>query len=165
MENVEIKNTISLTKDEKYESVISVAKQFLNGEKNVIANLANISSLLKNSFDYYSWAGFYLADETSEQLVLGPFQGKIACTRIGKGKGVCGASVIGKKTIIVDDVNGFPGHIACDSESKSEIVVPIFTNGKIFGVLDVDSTEYASFDEKDGHYLEKLVSEISNSLK
>jgi len=165
MYNIDFKHIDKLSKDEKYESVISVAKQFLSDEQNVIANLANIASLLKHSFDYYSWAGFYLAEEATGQLVLGPFQGKVACTRIGQGKGVCGASVTGKKTVIVDDVNSFPGHIACDSESKSEIVVPIFAGGKIFGVLDVDSTEYAAFDEKDGHYLEKLVSEISNSLK
>ncbi len=165
MYNIDFKNIETLNKDEKYESVISVAKQFLADEENVIANLSNIASLLKHSFDYYSWVGFYLAEDATGQLVLGPFQGKVACTRIGRGKGVCGAAVAGNKTVIVDDVNNFPGHIACDSESKSEIVVPITAGGKIFGVLDVDSTEYASFDEKDGYYLEKLVSEISNSLK
>ncbi len=165
MKDVNLRHIKSLSKDEKYESVISVAKQFLGDEENVIANLSNIASLLKHSFDYFSWAGFYLAEDATGQLVLGPFQGKVACTRIGQGKGVCGAAVGGKKTVIVDDVNSFPGHIACDSESKSEIVVPIIAGGKIFGVLDVDSTKYASFDEKDGYYLEKLVSEISNSLK
>jgi L-methionine (R)-S-oxide reductase len=120
--------------------------------------------VLKSSFEYYLWAGFYLYDEKKNNLVLGPFQGRLACSRIEIGKGVCGTSFVNKETIVVNDVSKFPGHIVCDSNSKSEIVVPVFKDSDIVGVLDVDSAEYASFDEVDRIYLEEIAAKISKIL-
>lgn len=146
------------TKKEKYESLIPQIKALVEGEKDFIANLANIMSALKYGMNFF-WVGIYFVKEN--QLVLGPFQGTVACTRIALGKGVCGTSWKEKKTIIVEDVDKFPGHIACSSESKSEIVIPCFDNkGEVFAVLDVDSDKLSDFDETDKVYLEKVVNLI-----
>jgi L-methionine (R)-S-oxide reductase len=144
----------------KYTGIIKHAEEIVRGESNLIANLANISSLLKYAFDYFLWAGFYLYDKNADELVLGPFQGRLACTRIAMGRGVCGTSALERKTIIVEDVNKFPGHIFCDSSSKSEIVVPIVKNGVLFGVLDIDSGNFSAFDGTDKINLEELVVKI-----
>lgn len=142
------------TKREQYESLIPQIQGLLMGETNLVANLANISAALREQFNWF-WVGFYWI--LDDELVLGPFQGPVACTRIRKGRGVCGASWEKETTLIVEDVEKFPGHIACSSLSKSEIVVPVFQNGQIVGVLDVDSSELAQFDEIDQLYLEKIV--------
>jgi len=143
------------TKEEQYEALIPQIKGLVTGESNLIANLANTAAALKEQFGWF-WVGFYLVE--NNELVLGPFQGPVACTRIKKGRGVCGSSWEQGKTLIVPDVEKFPGHIACSSLSKSEIVVPLFKAGNIWGVLDVDSSEYNQFDETDQLYLEKIVS-------
>lgn len=145
------------SKQEQYESLIPQIEGLLYGENNLIANLANISAALKEQFNWW-WVGFYWIHE--DELVLGPFQGPVACTRIKKGRGVCGGAWEQEKTLIVEDVEKFPGHIACSSASKSEIVVPVYKNGSIVGVLDVDSSLLADFDETDQHYLEKIVGMI-----
>ena len=145
-----------LSKQERYSIVLNQAEALMKDENNLIANLSNIVSLLKYSFDYYLWVGFYLYDEEKQNLVLGPFQCRIACTRIEIGKGVCGTAFKNRETLVINDVNKFPGHIFCDSSSKSEIVVPVFRNDKIVGVLDVDSAVYSSFDAVDRKYLNEL---------
>jgi GAF domain-containing protein len=142
------------TKQEQYESLIPQIEGLLQGENNLVANLANISAALKEQFNWW-WVGFYWVDK--DELVLGPFQGPVACTRIKKGRGVCGGAWEQAKTLIVDDVEKFPGHIACSSASKSEIVVPVFIKGVIVGVLDVDSEYLSHYDEIDKLYLEKIV--------
>jgi L-methionine (R)-S-oxide reductase len=142
------------TKQEKYQSVIPQIKALVEGEPDVVANLANIVAALMEQFRWL-WVGFYLVKEN--QLVLAPFQGPVACTRIRKGKGVCGTSWEKAETIIVDDVEKFPGHIACSSKSRSEIVVPIIRGSKVMGVLDVDSEELAAFDAADKQFLEEIV--------
>lgn len=142
------------TKAAQYESLVPQIKGLLEGETNLVANLANIAAALKEQFNWW-WVGFYWIHE--DELVLGPFQGPVACTRIKKGRGVCGKSWETEKTLIVEDVEKFPGHIACSSLSKSEIVVPVFKNGQIVGVLDVDSEHLAHFDETDRDFLEKIV--------
>ncbi|BDQ12237.1 GAF domain-containing protein [Sediminibacterium sp. TEGAF015] len=142
------------SKTEQYEALIPQIKGLLTGESNLIANLANTAAALKEQFGWF-WVGFYLVEK--DELVLGPFQGPVACTRIKKGRGVCGSSWEQAKTLIVPDVEKFPGHIACSSLSKSEIVVPLFKDGNIWGVLDVDSSEYNQFDETDQHYLEQII--------
>ena len=142
------------TKEEQYQHIIPQIKGLLEGENDLIANLANVAAALKEQFDFF-WVGFYLVKE--DELVLGPFQGPVACTRIKKGRGVCGSSWEKGKTIIVPDVEKFPGHIACSSLSKSEIVLPLFSDSKIIGVLDVDSSTLNSFDETDQLYLQKIV--------
>ena len=138
----------------QYETLIPQIQGLLTGETNLIANLANVAAALKEQFKWL-WVGFYWVME--DELVLGPFQGPVACTRIKKGRGVCGTSWEKAQTIIVEDVEKFPGHIACSSVSKSEIVVPVFHAGKVIGVLDVDSSELAQFDNIDQLYLEKIV--------
>lgn len=142
------------TKTEQYEALIPQIKGLLTGESNLIANLANTAAALKEQFGWF-WVGFYLVEK--DELVLGPFQGPVACTRIKKGRGVCGSSWEQAKTLIVPDVEKFPGHIACSSLSKSEIVVPLFKEGHIWGVLDVDSSDYNQFDETDQQYLEQII--------
>lgn len=142
------------TKAEQYEALIPQIKGLLTGESNLIANLANTAAALKEQFGWF-WVGFYLVEK--DELVLGPFQGPVACTRIRKGRGVCGSSWEQAKTLIVPDVEKFPGHIACSSLSKSEIVVPLLKEGNIWGVLDVDSSDYNQFDETDQHYLEQII--------
>jgi len=152
-------------KAEQYQSLIPQIKGLLDGEPDLIANMANLVAALKEQFDWL-WVGFYLVrpsfSETfpgiNEELVLAPFQGPVACTRIKKGRGVCGASWAQAKTLIVPDVEKFPGHIACSSLSKSEIVVPVIRNNKVVAVLDVDGSEYNQFDSADQHYLEEIVS-------
>jgi L-methionine (R)-S-oxide reductase len=151
-----------LTDERKYQALDESLEDLINKENYVITNLANITAILKQTFDKYSWVGFYLFD--GKELVLGPFQGKVACTKIEIGKGVCGNSVKEKRTIVVPDVNQYPGHIACDSESKSEIVVPLIKENKIFGVLDIDSYEYNTFNEVDKIYLEKICDSLLNKL-
>lgn len=146
------------TKAEQYEALIPQIKGLLTGESNLIANLANTAAALKEQFGWF-WVGFYLVE--NDELVLGPFQGPVACTRIRKGRGVCGSSWEQAKTLIVPDVEKFPGHIACSSLSKSEIVVPLLKEGNIWGVLDVDSSDYHQFDETDQHYLEQIVALLS----
>ncbi|SHM85427.1 GAF domain-containing protein [Chitinophaga jiangningensis] len=145
-------------KAEQYLSLIPQIKGLIDGEPDLIANLANIAGALKEQFHWF-WVGFYLVKE--DQLVLGPFQGPIACTRIRKGKGVCGTSWEQAQTLIVPDVEAFPGHIACSSLSRSEIVVPIIRDGVVKGVLDVDSEHLSQFDETDKLYLEQIVALIS----
>ena len=142
------------TKQEQYEALLPQIKGLLEGEEDLVANLANVSAALKEQFGWL-WVGFYLVKK--DQLVLGPFQGPVACTRISKGRGVCGTSWQQAKTLIVPDVEKFPGHIACSSLSRSEIVVPIISNGQVLGVLDVDSEEPDMFDETDQHYLEMII--------
>jgi len=142
------------SKTEQYESLIPQIKGLLEGEPDLVANLANITAALKEQFGWF-WIGFYLVK--NNELVLGPFQGPVACTRIQKGRGVCGTSWQQAETIIVPDVEKFPGHIACSSLSKSEIVVPVIRNGEVVAVLDVDSDEYDHFDTADQHYLQNIV--------
>lgn len=144
-------------KAEQYISLIPQLEGLLAGESDLIANLANVSAALKEQFQWL-WVGFYLVK--GEELVLGPFQGPVACTRIQKGRGVCGTAWTSKETLIVPDVDQFPGHIACSSASKSEIVVPIISGSDVIGVLDVDSTTYAHFDEVDALYLNKIINLI-----
>jgi GAF domain-containing protein len=143
------------TKDEIYSELLPQIKSLIEDESDLIANLANVTSALKQAFPFFSWVGFYLMK--GGELVLGPFQGKLACTRIKIGSGVCGTAVLKKETIIVPDVEKFPGHIYCDPDSRSEIVVPIIKDGEVLGVLDIDSYELDNFDETDKFYLEKLV--------
>ena len=155
MEEVVI--SVSENKEEQYKSLIPQIQALIEGETNLIANLANIAAALKSQFNWW-WVGFYWVEEN--ELILAPFQGPIACTRIQKGKGVCGTAWKEEKTIIVPDVTKFSGHIACSSLSKSEIVVPVFKNKTVVGVLDVDSDQLNDFDEIDQQYLEKIVSLI-----
>ena len=144
------------TKEEIYQEVIPQIQSLIDDEPDLIANLANTASVLKLAFGSLSWVGFYLMRDG--ELVLGPFQGKPACVRISLGKGVCGTSALSMKAVIVPDVNQFPGHIACDPDSQSEIVIPIVAGGKTLGVLDVDSALLNSFDETDRRELERVVS-------
>jgi GAF domain-containing protein len=144
-------------KQEQYESLIPQIKGLLEGENDLIANLANVSAALKEQFGWL-WVGFYLVKK--DELVLGPFQGPVACTRIRKGRGVCGTAWSEALTIIVPDVEDFPGHIACSSLSKSEIVIPIIRNNEVLGVLDVDSEHLNKFDTADQQYLEQIVNLI-----
>jgi len=153
---------ITGNKTEQYQSLIPQIKGLLDGETDLIANLANLAAGLKEQFGWL-WVGFYVVksiEPNREELVVGPFQDPVACTRIKKGKGVCGTSWAEAKTIIVPDVEKFPGHIACSSLSKSEIVVPIIRNNQVVGVLDVDSEELDQFDGVDQQYLEEIVNLI-----
>lgn len=145
------------SKAEQYTSLIPQIQGLLEGETDLVANLANVTGALKEQFGWF-WVGFYLVKE--DQLVLGPFQGPVACTRIRKGKGVCGSSWAEARTLIVPDVEKFPGHIACSSLSRSEIVVPVIRHGEVVGVLDVDSSELDEFDSTDQQYLEQIISLI-----
>jgi len=148
---------IQADKKTQYESLVPQIQGLLEGEPNLVANLANIAAALKEQFNWL-WVGFYCV--IADELVLGPFQGPVACTRIKKGRGVCGSCWEKEATVIVADVEKFPGHIACSSLSKSEIVVPFFKDGKVIGVLDVDSSELSQFDAIDQLYLEKIVALI-----
>jgi L-methionine (R)-S-oxide reductase len=145
------------TKEEQYRALIPQIKGLITGEPDLIANLANITAALKEQFGWF-WVGFYLVK--NHELVLGPFQGPIACTRIKKGRGVCGSSWEKAATLIVPDVEKFPGHIACSSLSKSEIVVPLIKDGIVLGVLDVDSDRLEEYDETDKIFLEEIVKMI-----
>ncbi|EMI9090118.1 GAF domain-containing protein [Bacillus cereus] len=149
------KESYAGSREEQYETVIKQLDALLTGESNVVANLSNASALLNQFLDRVNWVGFYVTE--GNQLVLGPFQGMPACVRIPFGRGVCGVAAETKTTQLVADVHQFPGHIACDSASNSEIVVPIVKEGTVIGVLDIDSPEKNRFDEVDQRYLEKFV--------
>lgn len=144
-------------KEDKYRELLPQIEALLSGEKNTTANLANVCAALKYGMGFF-WVGFYLVDRG--ELILGPFQGPVACTRIQKGKGVCGTSWEKEETIIVDNVAEFPGHISCSSLSKSEIVIPVFRGDKIVAVLDIDSDLYSSFDATDELWLKKVITLI-----
>ena len=147
------------SKTEQYRALLPQIRALVEGEPDRVANLANIVAALHQQFGWL-WVGFYVVKNA--ELVVGPFQGPVACTRISKGRGVCGASWQQERTLIVPDVEAFPGHIACSSLSRSEIVVPIFEGPGVVGVLDVDSTELNAFDEEDRRWLEELVSDWAN---
>ena len=154
-----------MDKKDKYETLCAQIKSLVEGEKNVVGVLSNVSSIMHETFpESYFWVGFYLV--SGEELILGPFQGSVACYRIKKGRGVCGTAWTENSTLIVDDVEAFPTHIACSSLSRSEIVVPIHgSNGDVYGVIDIDSTELAAFDTTDRLYLEKIANILSKQLQ
>ena len=143
-----------VNKEAQYLSIIPQIAALLDGESDQIANLANVAAALKEQFRWF-WVGFYLIK--NDELVLGPFQGPVACTRIQKGKGVCGAAWVQNEVLVVPDVDAFPGHIACASASRSEIVLPLYKGTEVVGVLDVDSEHLAHFDEVDAKYLKEIV--------
>lgn len=147
-------NIVRGTKAEQYGALLPQLQALIAGEPDLIANMANISAVLKTQFDFF-WVGFYLAK--ADELVLGPFQGPVACTRIRKGKGVCGTAWERAETLLVPNVDTFPGHIACSAQSKSEIVVPVVKDGEVIAVLDVDSEYLNQFDDTDRKYLEQVV--------
>ncbi|MFD0051084.1 GAF domain-containing protein [Actinomycetes bacterium NPDC127524] len=149
-------------KEENYQMVIKQLVSLIEDEKNMVANLSNASSLLNQFLDEVNWVGFYLTEGT--ELVLGPFQGLPACVRIPFGKGVCGTSAAERKTMRIEDVHQFPGHIACDAASRSEIVVPLLKNGELLGVLDIDSPIIKRFDEIDEKMLQEFASTLSRYL-
>lgn len=149
-------------KETDYQSICKSLLGLIEGEKDALANLSNSSALLFHSLDRLNWAGFYLFKEG--ELVLGPFQGKPACIRIGLGKGVCGTAALERKTIVVEDVHQFPGHIACDGASESEIVIPIIKNNRLMGVLDVDSPVKARFGENDRIGMERFSEILAESI-
>ncbi len=140
-------------KEEKYKTLLPQIKAVAADEEDMIANMANISAMIKDTFQHW-WVGFYRV--LDGQLVLGPFQGPLACTRIPRGRGVCGTAWSEGKTIVVPDVDRFPGHIACSSLSRSEIVVPVWQNGEVTAVLDIDSCDYNTFDDTDADYLQQI---------
>ena len=150
-----------MSKQEDYQLLLSQVKAIVKDESDPVANMANVAALIQEAFHFW-WTGFYRV--IGEQLVLGPFQGPVACTRIGFGKGVCGTSWKEKKTIVVEDVEQFPDHIACSSESKSEIVVPLLKNCEVIGVLDIDSVRLATFDDTDKEWLEQIAEVLSKVL-
>jgi len=150
-----------LTREETYWEIIPQIKSLIEGENDIIANLANIAAVLREAFDFF-WIGFYIVKEN--ELVLGPFQGPVACTRIQQGKGVCGKAWQEKKAIIVPDVNQFPGHIACSSLSKSEIVVPVLKNNEVHLILDIDSDKLDDFSDLDVKHLMKLAALIEELI-
>lgn len=154
-----------MDKKDKYNTLCAQINSLAEGENNVIGVLSNVSAAMHETFpENYFWVGFYLVN--GEELLLGPFQGSVACYRIKKGRGVCGTAWEKKSTIIVDDVDAFPGHIACSSFSRSEIVVPIYcSNGDVYGVMDIDSKQLATFDETDKLYLEKIANILSKQLQ
>ena len=143
-----------MSKTEKYQELYKQLQSLLSGEDDQIANMANMAALIHETFGFW-WTGFYIVK--GGQLVLGPFQGPVACTRIGSGKGVCGTSWSRRETIVVPNVHEFPGHIACSSLSQSEIVVPMFRDNEVYAVLDIDSKELSTFDETDKDWLDKIV--------
>lgn len=152
----------SNNREKNYEIVLQQLKALIEGEQDVIANLSNASALLNQFLHDINWVGFYLWKE--EELVLGPFQGLPACIRIPYGKGVCGAAIEKKQTMLIENVHDFPGHIACDPKSQSEVVVPMIVNGEIYGVLDIDSPILHRFDELDQNYLEQFVEVLLENL-
>ena len=143
-----------MPKQEKYQTLLPQIESLVAGETDTIANMANVAAALHEAFGFW-WTGFYRVE--GQQLVLGPFQGPVACTRIPYGKGVCGTAWQRAETVIVPNVHDFPGHIACSSASNSEIVVPVIRNNEVVAVLDIDSTDFAAFDDTDKHFLEKIV--------
>lgn len=146
------------TKERQYQSLLPQIRGLISGEDDLVANLANIAAALKTQFNFF-WVGFYLIKD--DELVLGPFQGPVACTRIKKGRGVCGTAWANEEVIIVPDVEQFPGHIACSAASKSEIVLPLYYKGALIGVFDVDSDTLNHFDEIDKQYLSDIVALLS----
>ena len=161
MSALEITKEVNVAKQELYDRLASQLRGLLEGERDFIANAANFASLLFYSLPDLNWAGFYLYK--GDELVLGPFQGKPACVRIAIGKGVCGTAAEQRQTVLVDNVDEFPGHIACDSASSSEIVVPIIKADRLIGVLDLDSPSFARFDEEDARGLNELVEILAES--
>lgn len=159
-ETLVINKNLSLS--EIYESLLQQLNSLINPDEPLISNLANVTATLKDTFDKISWVGFYLLKDG--KLYLGPFQGKVACTVIEIGRGVCGSSAARKETIIVNDVDQFPGHIVCDGGSRSEIVIPLIKDEKIFGVLDLDSYQLSAFNETDKYYLEILSKTLIQKL-
>lgn len=155
-------NISSKDKREVYSELLPQCESLIKEERELVSLLANFTAILKQTFDSFSWVGFYLIK--NGRLILGPFQGKVACSEIEIGKGVCGTSVQKRETIIVKDVEKFPGHIACDSDSRSEIVIPIFSNNNIFCVLDIDSYNYSNFDSVDKANLENLCYILSERI-
>jgi len=153
---------INFSTDEKYTLLIKQLKILLNKKDNSISNLSNLTAALKQSFDKISWVGFYLFD--GNKLYLGPFQGSVACSEIELGEGVCGTSAEKRESIIVPDIDKFPGHIVCDTGSLSEIVIPVIKDDELFGVLDIDSYKYNSFDETDKKYLEEICTFLSTEI-
>lgn len=151
----------SLPKEERYKTILPLIGGLIEGEDDSISLLANVAAALNESFGWF-WIGFYMVKDN--QLHLGPFQGPVACTRIAKGKGVCGTAWAQAETQVVPDVELFPGHIACSSQSRSEIVVPIIKEKNVIGVLDIDSRELSTFDETDRKYLELLCKDIASQL-
>ena len=149
------------SKKERYSTLLPQVEALINHESDPVANMANISSAIMETFGFL-WVGFYRV--VGNEVVLGPFQGPLACPRIKYGRGVCGTAWEESRTLVVDDVESFPGHIACSSASRSEIVVPYFSGGKVAGVLDIDSSELATFDEVDAEYLEKMMQAFGDSL-
>ena len=152
-----------MEKIQKFKTLIKQVESIINDESNLIANLANTCSLIKETFNHF-WIGFYLVDNEKNNLVLGPFQGPVACTRIPFGKGVCGSAWKEATSFVVDNVHEFPGHIACSSLSESEIVIPLFKDDKVVAVLDIDSDKLATFDKVDKEYFEKLTAIVSKSF-
>ena len=153
---------INFSTDEKYTLLIKQLKILLNKKDNSISNLSNLTAALKQSFDKISWVGFYLFD--GNKLYLGPFQGIVACSEIELGEGVCGTSAEKRESIIVPDIDKFPGHIVCDTGSLSEIVIPVIKDDELFGVLDIDSYKYNSFDDTDKKYLEEICTFLSTEI-
>ncbi|MDB5359821.1 MAG: hypothetical protein JWO51_1118 [Rhodospirillales bacterium] len=158
-----VKNSVAASKSERYAELAEALEGLLAGEVDPIANLANAAALIGGGLDELNWAGFYLM--RSGELVLGPFQGKPACVRIPIGKGVCGAAVARAASVLVEDVHAFPGHIACDAASRSELVVPLVHDGAVFGVLDLDSPRPARFDSDDQAGCEKLVAVLLRHVR
>jgi len=152
----------NLSLEEKYQSLVKQVKALLSKEDNLLSNLSNFTAALKQTFEKISWVGFYIAEK--DNLYLGPFQGKVACTNIKFGSGVCGTAAKEEKTIIVEDVEKFPGHIFCDADSKSEIVIPLFKEKYLYGILDLDSDSYSSFNETDKKYLEEMTLFLSENI-
>lgn len=159
-ESINLKKNLSL--EETYDSLIPQIKSLVSKDDELITSLSNFTAALKQGFPKISWVGFYLFD--GEKLYLGPFQGKIACTKIDIGEGVCGTAALVEETVIVPDVNEFPGHIVCDADAKSEIVVPIIKDNRLLGVLDLDSTSLNAFDERDQVYLEELCTFLAEEI-
>lgn len=160
-ENIKIDKNRS--DEEIYRQILPQIESLINPDEPFISNLANVAAALKEAFDKISWVGFYLLKD--DRLYLGPFQGKVACTVIELGKGVCGTSAIKKETLIVEDVHKFPGHIACDGGSNSEIVVPLIKDNIVYGVLDLDSYSFAAFNNTDKRFLENLCNILVNKLE
>jgi len=150
---------------EHYHYLIPQLQGLIEGESNVTAILANVSALLNETLPRINWVGFYLYDKNADELILGPFQGKVACMHIPLDKGVCGKAATTRATQRIDDVHQFPGHIACDGASNSELVVPIVIDGELFGVLDIDSPLFSHFDEEDQRIMEEVVAVLSSHLQ
>ncbi len=157
----DLKISKGISREEIYKEIIPQIKALIADESDIIANLANVTASLKEALGFF-WIGFYFVK--GEELVLGPFQGPVACTRIKKGNGVCGAAWMNKKTILVPNVNQFPGHISCNSQSKSEIVLPVFKNHEVYAILDVDSNQLEDFSGIDEKYLNEIIKMVEEMI-